>query len=130
MALQLQKILTTKLTLKISACILGIFFWSIAHQSHTTTITRTIPLYVYNTTEHQKITAPETIQVTLSGPCALIRTIDYKTLAAHINAQKIKPHTSYYLQAHDLLLPKGINLVDYIPGNLGITIEQRKEPLV
>jgi hypothetical protein len=78
---------------------------------------------VYNTTEQQKIMAPEIIQVTLSGPCAALRSLDYTTLAAHIDAKKIKPHTSYQVQSSDLLLPKGVNLVHYIPGNLGITVE-------
>lgn len=123
MSMSLKSILTTKLTLKISAGLLGIFFWSLLHQSHTTTVTATVPLYVYNTQENQTIHAPESISVTLSGPCTLLRSLDYTTLAVHVDAQRIKPHASYYLEAHDLLLPKGVNVVNYIPGNLGITVE-------
>lgn len=123
MALPLRKILTTKLTLKISACILGIFFWSLAHKAHTATATYTIPVYFYNTIEQQKISAPETIQVTLAGPCELIRALDSKNLAAHIDAKKIKPNNLYTLQAHDLLLPKGVSVVHYSPSNFNIILE-------
>lgn len=124
MSLLLKNLLTTRLTLKIGATLVGIFFWSLLHQSHTTTITVHIPLYVYNLPDNAKIHAPETIDVTLSGPCTLLRSLDYKTLAVHVNAQKVHPHTSLYIEAHDLLLPKGINLVHYTPGNLSITIEK------
>lgn len=109
-------------TCKIGAIFIGIFFWSLINSLHERTITVSIPLCFYNA-NNTTISAPEKIQVTLSGKRSYLKTIDFKQLAAHFDASKLKPYERITISAKDLFLPRSIKLLHYYPTNLAISVQ-------
>jgi hypothetical protein len=125
MKLPLKKILFSNIILKAQSLIIGYTLWSILSASVPTTIWTEVPLSFYNESDQQTINAPETVKVNLRGNRSDLQTIDSKTLALHINAQalSIGPN-SITISSRSLFLPETINVINYIPSNLVVTINE------
>jgi len=110
--------LRSNLVLKVFALVLGFGLWLIVSSMHSTTIWVEVPLSFYNQYDTICVHAPETMHVQLAGKRALLRSLDLKNLAIHIDAQELnegkQPIT---IQAHNLFLPDTISVVNYSPLN-------------
>lgn len=121
MQLSLQKILVNKNTLKITALLLGSLTWIILSSLHYHSLTITIPLCFYNHEQHEiNKNIPDEIKVTLRGTRQSLRSIDYLTLAAHVDYQEyVQSQGTIKLTNKHLLLPNTVNVVNYKPLNIG-----------
>lgn len=123
MALQLKQILTSKAPIKVVSLILGYSLWTILSQSQHTTMWTEVPVCFYQKTDGHCVTAPESIKVALRAKKSHLQTIDFNTLAVHVNASKLKEgDNQLLLNGSHLLLPDAIKLVHYNPANFLITV--------
>lgn len=121
----IQTALSSNLMHKIGALVLGVTLWSILSHTHEETVTVTVPLCFFNT-ENVHIAAPENVTVTLKGLRRDLHTIDYTTLAVHLDAQKLpQGKSSILLRNKDLFLQKKIKLVSYYPINLEFNVTKK-----
>ncbi len=117
--------LSSNLTLKIGAFVIGVTLWALVSSVYEETITVTVPLCFFNA-ENYAIVAPESLRVTLKGFRHDLRAIDYKALAAHLDAGKIGPGKRSVLVGNkELFLPKKIKLVSYSPMNLEVELTKK-----
>jgi hypothetical protein len=82
----LKNSLTTKLTLKTAAFILGFSFWYILSQFRAIELSYTVPLIFYDNKTHV-LEAPETVTVCLKGYKSDFYNLDLNELAVHLNAK-------------------------------------------
>ncbi len=123
--------LLRNIPLKIISFICGYMFWYLLSGAHTVTIWKKVPLCFYAVPSNWTINSPETVEIQLSGKRAQLYTLSHDNLAIHINAQNLQvgkqPIT---ITNNKLFLPDTIKLVNCIPSNLFITVEQNsKKPL-
>lgn len=106
--------------------LLGYSFWYIASYNHIVSLQFTIPLCFSELPTSYTIHAPEKIMVTLMGKRSDLYALERKTLAAHININKLLPgkHGIILTEQH-LFLPKNIFLTQYKPANLFIVISEK-----
>jgi len=101
-------------------------FWSLFNQMHPTMLTVTVPLCFYGEQKkNTKITAPETVKITLSGKRNDLANLDLTTLAAHVDTTALSsgPHNLTLTREH-LFVPPSCNLVHYKPSNILISIQE------
>lgn len=119
MRLNLRKHLLNNGTLKISSCVIGLMTWSILNETYRSHLTLTVPVCFYNVSQQYTISAPEQAYITISGTPAQVRNLDQKSIAVHIDAQKLVPGTNVIdMTSKNLLLPPQLSLVKYKPIQL------------
>lgn len=122
MNMVLTVLATNKNIHKISACVIGIVLWVIISALHTTTVTVSVPLCFFDETTASLIppkNVPSSISVTLAGSKQALRSVDMRTLAAHVNAQHMRRGERLHITEKNLFLPETITVINYSPNNLG-----------
>lgn len=130
MAQKIARTLMNNIPLKLFSLLLGYTIWHIISAHQTVTRTVTIPVCFYNTTPESKITAPETLTITLQGKRSALYEPSINDLALHIDAATLnKQKTITPISSSQLFLPENVSLVHYVPSPLIIekTIEQTAE---
>jgi hypothetical protein len=114
--------------LKILALCFGYLLWHVFSQTNLVSVTISAPLCFDATNELYAINAPETIAVTLAGTRRALASLDFDTLAIHLDANKLTPqeHT-LCIAKKNLFLPDHINLVHYEPSPLVISVIDKSE---
>ena len=122
-AANLKNLCLNNAPLAIISLLLGYSFWYIASYNQIVTLQLDVPLCFSALPAHVTVHAPEKITITVSGPRANMYCVEEKTLAAHVNINKLLPgkHGIILTEQH-LFLPKNIALTNYKPANLCITI--------
>lgn len=106
--------------------LLGYSFWYIASYNHLVSLPITIPLCFSDLSTLYTVQAPEKITVTLMGKRSDLYSLERKTLAAHININKLLPGKhGIILNEQHLFLPKNIALTNYKPANLSIIVTEK-----
>ena len=118
--------LSANAPLKIISFMLAYSFWALLNQMHPTLLSVTVPLCFYGTQKtHSTITAPETLNVTLSGKRSDLANLDLATLAAHVDAATLVPGpNTLNLTREHLFVPPTCNLVHYKPSNIVISVHE------
>jgi hypothetical protein len=112
--------------LKIISLMLAYSFWTLLNQMHPTLLTVTVPLCFYGEQKATtKISAPETLKLTLSGKRTDLANLDLTTLAAHVDATTLVagPNNLTLTREH-LFVPPSCNLVHYKPSNIVISVHE------
>lgn len=121
MRISLQKTLLNRNFLRISALLIGSTLWSIMSGMHYSTITLTVPVCFYNEASATQCDAPEFLTITLQGKKSDLRTIDYASLAAHIDAQTVSnKKQGLSITNKNLFLPSHVKLLHYSPMNFAV----------
>lgn len=116
--------LDNSLAHKACALLIGIGIWGVVSSVHDETITINTPLYFYNVPTSTKISAPSHLQLTLSGSRKDLGAINYQTLAAHIDAQKMLLQGGMVVKSEALFLPNTVKVVHYTPMNVTLAQTQ------
>lgn len=83
-------------------------------------IEKTIDIPVYMQQPHTNI-HPDTVQVTLRGKQACMRTIDKQSLFIHINEESQKTSQWVSITESDISLPDNVHMVHCHPSTIMIT---------
>ncbi len=111
--------------LKVSSLILGFLLWSTVSELFTRSLWVAVPLSFYNTNEGTKISAPETVNIELSGKRSHMKQIDKKTLALHIDAQSLQLGENHLtITREQLLMPPSISVATVIPQKVVVQVTQ------
>ncbi|MBT4577609.1 hypothetical protein HOB95_00960 [bacterium] len=103
------------------ALILGYSAWIMVADSHITRVSLDVPIYLYNSQSDQ-ISTPNHTLVTLSGARERLAHLDWNEVAFHADAHTADPaEATIELWPTDILLPSGINVVDYKPAQVRLT---------
>ncbi len=122
MKLNTLAIINHSTTHKCIALAIGILIWQMVSAFHYTSITLSIPLCLFNTQTQTKYCVPKQVQVTLYGPKAELRTVDFSNLAVHLNAEEhANSHTKIRITSRNLLLPSSIRVLRFSPTNLMVS---------
>ncbi len=121
----LTRTLNSSLVRKVGAVLIGVTLWSLVNTLHEATLTVEVPLCFFNLEDNLLLSAPEKVQVILSGSRSNLRALDLTTLAAHVDASKILRRGGVILNAKHLLLPRSIKLVSYNPINLTVSVQKK-----
>jgi hypothetical protein len=107
--------------LKFIALLSGYILWRVISNYHITSMTFMVPLSFYNIATY-KITAPETVSVTLKGhKKSFIQLAE--TLAIHINIAMLhEGDNEIRVSNQNLFLPNEIKLVKWSPHYFTITL--------
>lgn len=121
----LKSLFLSNTVLKCISLLLGFWFWYIASNNHIVTIQLSIPLCFTGLSQHHTIHAPETINVTLRAKRTDIYALSYDSLAIHKNIETLFPGKyGILIEKQDLFLPEQVQLIDYKPSTIIITIEE------
>lgn len=121
---KLNNLLLANVPLKLISLLLGYAFWYIFSSAHTMSIWLTIPVCFYAMPEQMKITGPEQITLKIAGKREYLRSLDLKSLAAHINAQQLSVGLQKITINEDMLfLPDTIKLVHCYPITIDVINE-------
>ncbi len=118
----LKSLLGNNLIYKSIALILGISFWIVWGESVSTQRSVNVPLTFYNI-DRSRLSAPETIRLSLSGKRIDLNNLDSNQLALHIDGENFVPGENLInIQHQQLLLPNSMRMVYYEPSNLVIHV--------
>ncbi len=113
-------------THKCLALIIGILLWQMVSVFHNTSITLSLPIYLFNKEENRTYTAPEKVEVTISGTKNDLKTIDFSSLAIHLDAKKYADvYKNIIIVPRHLLLPPKIRITRVQPSNIVITTKKK-----
>ena len=111
----LRSTLTSPLFLKATSLILGFLLWSTVSDLFPRRMWLTVPVCFYNTGLN-RVSAPETINIELTGKRAHIKQINKDSLALHIDAASLRQGDNHLTITRDqLLLPPTISVTTVIP---------------
>lgn len=111
--------------IKINAGIIGYGIWIIFSQYQIITYTSQVPIYFYKTVEHQKIIAPDSINIIISAQRKTLQRFDAYNSAIHIDASILDLGNNHVmLVKENLFLPDEINLVNLIPSHIQIQLQK------
>jgi|GEM_PF-967847 len=128
MSLSIKPSRSTKLVLKGCAILCGYALWHSISTHQKITITRTIPVCVYNNDPDTSIEIPETISVTCSGTRKELFKLAFDS-AVHLDAHLIEPGThEKKITAEQIVLPESVRLLHYCPTSL--TLVKKSKELV
>jgi hypothetical protein len=120
--ISVQKILLNSSSLKVGAVIIGFLSWTIASEFRYYYMAIDAPVVFYNTRLNQKMSAPETVAITLAARRVDMRHMQNEVVAVHIDARKLREGANRVdLSQKNLLLPRTINLVNYKPIQVSLT---------
>jgi hypothetical protein len=113
--------LTHNTVIKLFSLIIGYGIWSFFTQHQTMDLWLTVPLCFYGAQKH--ITAPDSIAVQIAGKREHLSLIDLESLAIHINTRSLHAGPNpIKLKQSDLFLPPVINVLNWYPSNVTITV--------
>lgn len=113
--------------LKVLSLIIGYGIWHVLSVNHTHTLAVEVPVCFYNEVAAHEIDAPATIDVELRGKRKIIRALNTKSLALHIDASKLHHGPNPLRVDHTtLFVPNSINVVHYSPANSIITVKEKQ----
>lgn len=116
MHISIKNILTSNPILKIVSLMLGFFLWHILSTNKQITQRVTVPICVENKVDAVDITTPNEVVVTLAGPRAYMRTMDYENIALHLDAHELHEGNNFIaITAEKLFLPPSVKLINYDP---------------
>lgn len=128
MKLNLKNSLKSNPTLKVISLILGYSVWNILSASHPHTLSIDVPICFYQESVAHVIDAPEIINLQLQGKKNVLESINKKTLALHIDASSLHPGANpLTINRATLFLPETINVVNYSPANIVITVKEKNQ---
>lgn len=120
----LKEAVTSTFFLKATSLIIGFLLWSIIGNGCTAHLWISVPVCFYNK-KNRSISSPEKLFVQLHAKRAFLRHLDTQTIAIHIDAQTLHAGPNVVTITEDLLfLPSTITVVDTIPHNVLITVEE------
>lgn len=126
MKLKLKTTIQNNATLKVLSFIIGYGLWNIISLSHTHTITLEVPVCFYHESASHIIDAPASISLELEGKKRILRSINKKTVAIHIDAARLHHGPNpLIIDRSTLFLPQTINVVHYSPANTIITVKEK-----
>ena len=128
MKFNLKNSLTNNATLKVVSFVIGYSLWNILSASHTHTISIDAPVCFYHESQTHIIEAPECITLELQGKKNVLKNINKKTLAVHIDSSRLHHGANpLILNQTTLFLPETINVVNYRPANIVITVKEKNQ---
>ena len=117
----IHSVLISRTFLNVISIIAGISFWNMVTQQFCCTHQSALPLVFDNATDASIIQAPESIQVTLSGPRAALRESAHLG-AIHVDAHTLKPGKQLlHISEQHLLVPTAAKLLHYTPVAIIVT---------
>jgi hypothetical protein len=128
MKFNLKSTLKSNATLKALSIIIGYGVWNMisAHQTYTASLQ--IPVCFYHESATQMIDAPERIMIQLQGKKNVLRGINRKTLALHIDASQLHHGPNPLLVDQAILfLPDTVKVVHYSPTNIVINVKEKNQ---
>ena len=120
----IKKQITNNLMLKGIAGMLGVLCW--LKYSHDTPVHCWIrlPVSFYNTSEDQKINAPEQIHAHIRGKRTDLYLLDASKCAIHLDAQHLAAGINkVHITPGDICLPEAVTMVNYSPLPVSVKIE-------
>lgn len=113
-------------TLKIISGIFGYALWSLLSNGQVYNEKFHVPLCFFNIDKNQLLQAPETIEITIAGKRSVLRSLNTKQLAVHLNAQTFHVGANpIRLNDESLFLPSSLKLVHYTPANLVVQVHEK-----
>ncbi len=104
------------LHLKLICLMLGYIFWSFINKSHIIDLWIDVPLSFYDIPKNIIIDAPENVTLNISGKRSLLKTINTKNLAIHLDMHTIKPGSQKItITENNLFLPETIQAKQFEP---------------
>lgn len=126
MKFDLKNNLKNNATLKIVSLIIGYGLWNILSASHMHTESLEVPVCFYHESDAQVIEAPATITLELQGKKNILRSINKKNFAIHIDAAQLHHGPNpLIIDRSTLFLPETINVVHYSPTNTIIIVKEK-----
>lgn len=121
MSTLLRTLINSSQFLKITSLFFGYSLWVILSQQQVTSTTVEVPLCFNNTHGILIQNAPEKITIELKGKRKYLQAVDYKSLAAHINAQELNEETNIVtITEEQLLLPSCITVSMSTPVQINV----------
>lgn len=126
MKFNLKNTIQNNATLKVLSFIIGYGLWNILSASHTHTLALDVPVCFYHEADTHVIDAPASITLELQGKKNVLRSINKKNLALHIDASRLHHGPNQLIiDRSTLFLPETINVVHYSPANTIITVKEK-----
>lgn len=111
--------------IKINACLIGYGIWVLFSQHQIITTRIQAPVCFYKMSENSTITAPDTIDLIVTGSKKSLQRFDAYNSAVHLDASNFQNGNNYILlQKENLFLPDEINLVSLIPSSIQIQLQK------
>jgi|GEM_PF-1505265 len=122
MELSFSHLLSQRSFLKIGALVIAYGLWFTMSTAHTSSLSLSLPIGFYNTSQALHIQAPTDISLSLVGPREALAKLDINSIAVHIDAEKLSIGTHpYVITRQDLLLPAAVSLHDHVPSTVMIS---------
>jgi hypothetical protein len=113
--------------LKILSCIIGYGIWSTLSSLHSHTAVFQAPICFYNEGANKHIEAPDYITIQVQSKKEILKSIDTKNIAVHIDAQSLHNGPNLLTVNHaTLFLPQSVNVVHCNPANIVITVKEKQ----
>jgi len=117
--------LTSTIFLKASSLLIGFLLWSSVSELFPRTLWVVVPVCFYNK-DNRIISAPEYVNIEISGKRAHIKRIDTRNLALHIDATSLQSGSNLLAITRELLyMPQSISILTTIPQKIMITVSER-----
>jgi YbbR domain-containing protein len=124
----IRSFVQTNLLMKFLSLMFAFCFWLMWSSEQQTLVTLKVPVCFFNTSDEREITAPETLQVTLSGKRKNLLKLDPKNIAIHVDAQTlIEGEQLLKPTAEQLLLPLGVQVAQWNPAHVTIEVTELSE---
>ena len=119
-------ILVSKPLIKINASLIGYGLWIIFSQYQITTIQVKVPVCFYKLDDRQTISAPDTIDLTLSAQRKTLHHFDAYNSAVHLDASHLESGNNHISITKDnLFLPDQIKLVNLVPSHIQVHLQKK-----
>ncbi len=118
------KPLINKLALKFTAGIFGYGLWIALAYPQTKQLNMQIPLYFNELSGPLKLSAPDTLSITVSGKRSDLQKMDLQSLGAFLNLDHLTESGSHqiHLSPKQIFLPNNIKLLDYFPVVINVQL--------
>lgn len=117
------------LTIKIISLVFGYLLWLTFSRQQETSIELNVPIYYTNAPENADITiAPEMIKVSVSGTkYDIARSLMRTSNAVHLDLSMHTESGNHEIEIYpdDIFLLSNVNLINYYPSKINVTIVQQ-----
>ena len=121
MEIKLKKHHLNKFSLNVLSLLFGYTFWIIISSYQQTNISFDVPISFYNT-KNIVIDSPQSVSLTVLTKREMLYKKS-KDIAVHINANQLKEgKNKIHLTQSHLFLPDGLEMVNYNPSSIIVTI--------
>jgi len=119
----IKKAVSSNITLKAMAVLMGYVLWSTMSQSQPKELWITIPVSVHSLPDNVTMHSPDTIAVHIAGRKSDLCTLDRQTLALHVDGHHLHAGNNLIpITNTTLFLPDTIKLLHYKPHHVVVTI--------